>query len=521
MLEFRRNVCRSTDGLERPDVVLGSSVHLHAADAGRRLARRYRVPFVLEIRDVWPETLADVGGMSRLHPVYRYLRRMEKRLYRAADRVITLLPGMERYLDDHGVPPVFVRHIPNGVDPAMFPEPAPAAGEPFTLTFFGAHGRANGLDTLVRAAELLKDDGVRFLLVGDGPEKPALQETAGENVEFRDPVPKEDLRSVVAESHAFVFHLREMEVLRRYGVSANKLFEYLLSGRPTVFACVSLNNPVEEAGAGPCIPPRNPEALAEAARKLKGMPQEERDAMGRNGRAWVLEHRDIGKLAAKLETCLAELKENGGRVAARPARSVRKRAFDVAVSGTMLLALSPILLLVSLFVLLSSGLPVLFRQRRPGLRGTPFRFLKFRTMRAARSEEEHSPAHDAGRLTAFGKLLRKTSLDELPQLWNVLRGDMSLVGPRPLLMQYLDRYSPRQARRHEAKPGITGWAQVNGRNAITWEQKFEYDVWYVDHWTFWIDVKILLITVWKTLKREGISQEGRATMEEFMGSSES
>ena len=162
------------------------------------------------------------------------------------------------------------------------------------------------------------------------------------------------------------------------------------------------------------------------------------------------------------------------------------------------------------------GPPVLFRQMRPGLHGRSFSLLKFRTMNDERDEKgELLP--DEKRLTGLGRFLRSTSLDELPELFNVLKGEMSLVGPRPLLMQYLDRYTPEQARRHYVKPGITGWAQVNGRNAIAWEEKFKLDVWYVDNVSFWLDVKILAVTVWKILKREGIIQPGRATVEEFMG----
>jgi len=163
---------------------------------------------------------------------------------------------------------------------------------------------------------------------------------------------------------------------------------------------------------------------------------------------------------------------------------------------------------------------VLFGQKRPGLHGQPFRIFKFRTMTDARAADG-SPLPDEQRLTRLGRFLRASSLDELPELFNVLRGEMSLVGPRPLLMQYLERYSPEQSRRHDVLPGITGWVQVNGRNALTWEDKFRLDVWYVDHWSFWLDLKILFLTFSKVFKREGISQPGHATMEEFMGNPKS
>jgi lipopolysaccharide/colanic/teichoic acid biosynthesis glycosyltransferase len=196
---------------------------------------------------------------------------------------------------------------------------------------------------------------------------------------------------------------------------------------------------------------------------------------------------------------------------------LRKRLFDLFFAALGVVILSPVLLLIALLVRIYHGSPVLFTQQRPGFKGRPFFIYKFRTMTDARDAEGRL-LPDAQRLTRLGRLLRATSLDELPELFNVLRGEMSLVGPRPLLMQYLDRYTPEQARRHEVLPGITGWAQVNGRNALSWEDKFRLDVWYVDHWSLWLDVKILLLTLWKVLKREGISQPGHATAEEFMGS---
>lgn len=194
-----------------------------------------------------------------------------------------------------------------------------------------------------------------------------------------------------------------------------------------------------------------------------------------------------------------------------------KRLLDLALTIPGLVLLSPVLLVIALLVRAIHGKPVIFRQLRPGYRGQPFYVYKFRTMTEDR-DEEGGLLPDTRRLTALGRFLRTTSLDELPELINVLAGDMSWVGPRPLLMQYLDRYTPEQARRHDVVPGITGWAQVNGRNALTWEDKFRFDVWYVDHWSIWLDLKILAITFWKVLIREGISQPGRATADEFMGS---
>lgn len=193
-----------------------------------------------------------------------------------------------------------------------------------------------------------------------------------------------------------------------------------------------------------------------------------------------------------------------------------KRTFDFLASSFALLLLSPVIAIVAWQIGRKMGSPVLFRQVRPGLDGKPFEMVKFRTMKDA-LDAEGNPLPDSERLTAFGKFLRSSSLDELPELWNVLKGDMSLVGPRPLLMEYLPLYSPEQYRRHEVRPGVTGWAQVNGRNTLSWEDKFALDVWYVDNRSFWLDIKILFLTVKKVVVRDGISADGEATMSKFTG----
>ncbi|MBV35110.1 MAG: sugar transferase [Rickettsiales bacterium] len=194
-----------------------------------------------------------------------------------------------------------------------------------------------------------------------------------------------------------------------------------------------------------------------------------------------------------------------------------KRFFDIVFSLFIFLVMLPGIILVALLVRIKLGSPILFRQVRPGKDGKTFEMVKFRSMRNAYNAEGE-PLPDSERMTAFGSFLRSTSLDELPGLWNVLKGEMSLVGPRPLLVEYLPLYNKEQARRHEVRPGITGWAQVNGRNAISWEDKFKYDVWYVDNQSFMLDIKILYLTVKKVFVREGISADGNVTMERFKGS---
>lgn len=193
-----------------------------------------------------------------------------------------------------------------------------------------------------------------------------------------------------------------------------------------------------------------------------------------------------------------------------------KRIFDILAAACGLLLLSPVILIVAWQVRRKLGSPVFFRQTRPGLHGKPFEMVKFRTMRDA-FDENGKPLPDSERITPFGRFLRSTSLDELPELWNVLKGDMSVVGPRPLLMKYLPLYSVEQFRRHEVRPGVTGWAQINGRNALSWSEKFKFDVWYVDNHNLFLDLKIILLTLMKVWKRDGISAAGEATMKPFTG----
>ncbi len=196
-----------------------------------------------------------------------------------------------------------------------------------------------------------------------------------------------------------------------------------------------------------------------------------------------------------------------------------KRTVDLILGITAVILLSPILLITAILVSRKLGSPILFTQVRPGKDGKPFKMVKFRTMRDA-IDAQGNPLPDAERLTPFGRRLRSTSIDELPELWNVIKGEMSLVGPRPLLMEYLPLYNPEQAKRHDLKPGMTGWAQINGRNAISWEDKFKLDTWYVQHQSLWLDIRIMALTVKKVLVRDGISAEGEATMARFTGSQE-
>jgi lipopolysaccharide/colanic/teichoic acid biosynthesis glycosyltransferase len=298
----------------------------------------------------------------------------------------------------------------------------------------------------------------------------------------------------------------------------NKVFDYMAAGRPTILAIDGvIREVVETAGAGVFVPPGDDRALAETVLALSADRQSAAD-MGRRARAYVIKHFDRRQQAHDFVALLNRLPASGQRrFSVLSYRRAGKRLLDLLLTLPALLVLAPLFLLLALLVRLKLGSPILFRQRRPGINGRAFTLLKFRTMTDAR-DRDGGLLPDAERLTRFGRFLRATSLDELPELFKVLKGDMSLVGPRPLLMEYLDRYTPEQARRHEVKPGLTGWAQINGRNALAWEDKFKLDVWYVDRVSFRLDLKILVLTLLRLIKREGISAEGHATMPFFLGS---
>ncbi len=269
----------------------------------------------MEVRDLWPQTIIDMGALSERHPITRVLQGLERFLYRRAEKIITLLPLAHAYITTCGIPREKIVWIPNGTDLTRFDNASAASKEHrgFWVMYLGAHGEANALDVLIQAAKVVQDRGhkeIRFVLIGDGPEKPRLIALANElglrNVDFRDPVPKSEAPKILGETDATVFIFHDLP-LYRYGISVNKLFDYLAAKRPLILAGNPANNPVEEAHCGLTVPPRDPEALAEAVIKLYQMPPEERAAMGRRGREYVEEHHNIVKLAERLEQLLREV----------------------------------------------------------------------------------------------------------------------------------------------------------------------------------------------------------------------
>ena len=315
---LRALVGRAPSYLPRPDVIIGSTPHPFAALAAYLLSRRHKARFVLEVRDIWPESLVDVGGYSWANPLIRAVDILEKFPLRRADRVISLLPNAAEDLVAKGAIPEKIVWIPNGIDATLFNNPGPAIDGPeFKVLYAGAHGLANGLDVMVDAAKLLQErqvSDIQFILVGDGARKPALAKRVEElgltNISFRDSVPKAEMPAVLSEANACFLHLRDLPVFR-WGVSPNKLFDYMAAARPVIFAVNTTNNPVEEAGAGRTIPPEDPQALADAVCSLSQLSSGERQRQGSQGRDYVMTRHTDGVLGAKLLKTLEQLVSRG------------------------------------------------------------------------------------------------------------------------------------------------------------------------------------------------------------------
>jgi lipopolysaccharide/colanic/teichoic acid biosynthesis glycosyltransferase len=527
-LSFMLTSIRAAWRAGRVDLVMGTSPPIFQVLSAWLVAFARRRPLLLEIRDLWPEFAVDMGVLRNGALIF-LSRRLEGFLYARAAHLLVNSPAYRDYLIGKGVPPDKITLIANGVDAAMF-DPEARGGrlrealgltDKFVVTYAGALGVANDIDTILRAAARLgQGPPIHFLLAGDGKERRNLEARARElnvaNVTFIGSRPKSEMREVLAASDACVATLKDIVMFRT--TYPNKVFDYMAAGRPTVLAIDGvIREVVETARAGVFVPPGDDAGLADAVLRLN----EDRGRaarMGRSGRAYVVAHFDRRQQADDFVALLGRLTASRKpQFAWWSYRRAGKRLFDLALTLPALAVLAPLLLLLAGLVRVKLGSPILFRQRRPGAGGRAFTIRKFRTMTDARDQAGRL-LPDAERLTRFGRFLRATSLDELPELFTVVKGEMSLVGPRPLLMEYLDRYTPEQARRHEVKPGLTGWAQVNGRNALAWEDKFKLDVWYVDRVSFWLDLRIIARTLRRLVKREGISAEGHATMPFFLGS---
>ncbi len=541
-MRFGASALREALRVKDVDVIWGTSPPLVQLLPAWLASLRCPGGLVFEERDLWPEFAIGMG-VVRNGWLARGALAFKRFMYRRARAIVINSPGFLDFVRGYGVPAEKVHVIPNGVDISQFDPQAKAAevrkewgaDGRFVVLYAGALGPANALEIVLDAAELLRDTPVLFLLVGDGKARPdlmrAAQERGLENVRFVPAQPKRLMPPMIAAADACLATLRDIPLFRT--TYPNKVFDYMAGGRAVLLGIDGvIRDVVERARAGLFVSPGQGHALATAVRRLMQDPVETR-AMGLRGRAAACDSFDRRLQAVQIEALFRGLldgrqaagdappsdphgrrRPDGARGEARGVTSVVTRALDLGLAAALLVALSPVLVAVALAVRLLLGSPVLFRQQRTGLLGRAFTLYKFRTMAPA-----PAGTPDGARLGRLGHLFRSLSVDELPQLWNVLCGDMAMVGPRPLLPAYLDRYTPEQDRRHEVRPGITGLAQVSGRNGLSWPQKFALDVWYVDHRSLAINLWILWRTAVALLRGDGIRAPGCATMPEFVGES--
>ncbi|WP_354026112.1 sugar transferase [Conyzicola nivalis] len=477
------------------------------------------VPFVYDVQDLWPDTLGVTGMLNR-PKILRAVGKAMAGIYGSAARVAVLSPGFKKLLVERGVPERRIDVIPNWADEKQIDVSAPTASraselgfdDRFTVTFAGNMGTVQALDTVLDAAALLRDrQEIRIVLVGGGLDLERLRGRSTamklDNVTFLARRPIAEIGEILTLSDALLVHLRRDPL---FAITIpSKTQAYLMAGRPILMGVEGdAADMVEKAAAGIAFEPENAEALAAAIRRLQSLAPEQRRAMGESGSRFYRE-----KLALKVGTAqFIESLEQASLL--RPRFLAVKRATDVAASLAGLVALCVPMGVVALAVRAKLGGPVIFKQARPGKDGKLFSMYKFRTM----TDERHASGGllpDGLRLTRFGSMLRRSSLDELPGLVNVLRGDMSLIGPRPLLVRYTEHFTEAEMLRLAVKPGITGWAQVNGRNTASWDARLAMDVWYVRNLSFRLDLRILALTVLRVVKSSGIEVDPESKMLNF------
>lgn len=514
--------------VRKPDLIYVYHPPITVGFAAAAISFFRRTPFVYDIQDLWPDTVA-VSGMMSNRAALNILGKVCKFVYARATHITVLSPGFKNALTLRGIAPEKITVIYNWCDETSLKTPgliATPLGRPgrFGLLFAGMMGIAQGLDSVLNAAKICQTTVpiAEFLFIGGGVDRARLEAKANEmhldNVRFFPSQPMHAMGPILAGADALLVHLKDDPLFRI--TIPSKTQAYLAAGRPVLMAVHGdAAELVKSAESGIICEPDDPQSIANAVRKLVDAGPERLAAMGFAGRDFYDKNLSVAigtQKFAQVFDRVAKSTVSERRRQAGP-RLWIKMCLDRAVALGGLIIFSPFFLLATFLVWITMGRPILFRQVRPGRFGKPFTLLKFRTM-SNRCDDNGNLLPDAHRLTRVGQFLRSTSLDELPQLWNVLRGDISLVGPRPLLMEYLPRYSTKQASRHDVMPGITGWAQINGRNSLSWDEKFFLDIWYVEHWSLTLDISILLKTMLAVLKRTGIASAEHATMPKFTGS---
>jgi len=486
----------------------------------------FSAPIVYDVQDLWPDTIVATGMLSNRHAI-GLLDRLCRFVYRQADRIVVLSPGFRSALIARGVPASKIDMIYNwcdeaGIEPSGAPPISIGAPKDFTVLFAGTMGIAQGLDAVLEAARLCRETipQARFVFIGGGIERDRLERKANDmrldNVGFLPRQPMAAMGPILGLANVLLVHLKNDPLFRI--TIPGKTQAYLAAGRPILMGvngdAADLMN---RSGAGLLCDADNPSSIAEGVRRLFEAGPDQLEAMGCAGRAFYKRELSMAVGVAKFEALFQQVCAARGRGKADNASSTvdvglsLKRLLDIAGAASALLFLSPVLAAVAIAVRLVLGGPVLFRQTRPGHLANPFIIYKFRTMSEA-ADSQGIPLSDGVRLHPFGAFLRRTSLDELPEFWNVLRGDMSLVGPRPLLMKYLPFYTEEERIRFTVRPGVTGLAQVKGRNQASWNARLRHDAAYVRNRSLLLDFKILWMTLAKVVKCEHVIVDPRSAM---------
>ena len=475
------------------------------------------VPFVYDVQDLWPDTLAATGMLNN----GRILRGVDcwmRLIYRASAKVVVLSSGFRDAIASRGTPQEKIAVIHNWADESQIQatDPGPVrakelgfAGK-FNVVFAGTMGRAQALTTVLDAAELLRvEPDIRFVLVGGGLEVDNLKAEANRrqlgNVTFLPRRPIHEIGEILALGDALLVHLKDDPLFEI--TVPSKTQAYLMAARPILIGvrgdAAAL---VQEADAGLVFEPQHPDQLAAAVLALKAMTVEDRMRLAVNGSQFYRENLSLDIGVSKFLTVFEEA------LLTKPRLTAVKRAVDIVAGSAALVLLSIPMAILAILIRRKLGSPVIFRQNRPGRNGQPFEMVKFRSMTDAR-DENGCLLPDHQRITLFGASLRHSSLDELPELWNVIRGNMSLVGPRPLLMRYTKYFTDEERLRLLVGPGMTGWAQVNGRNTASWNERLGMDVWYVRNRSLRLDAKIAVMTVARVFRKLDVIVDPESVMQ--------
>jgi len=522
-----------------PNLIIASSTPLTVAIPAIILRWIYGTPFIFEVRDLWPK-LPIAMGVLKNKIIIIILKLLENISYRSSDSIIALAPGIFEEIKKKKINKEKIHLIPNFADLDLFKPEINSEKKPELLkkydpsinsstlvaAFTGAHGLANGLENLLKVAEELKKmnrDDIKILFIGEGATKKKLIHNARffelNNCIFIDSMPKNELAKILKESvHLGLMILKNIPDFYN-GTSPNKFFDYLACGLPIINNYPGwLSQMITENKLGFAIPPEDNKKFAmkliEIADNKKILLEISHNCI--NYAQKFNKNSLINKFYSVVNKTYKAYKGRSNYYIYRKSYDFFKEIIDRLIALLLIVLLSPFLALISSIVFIKLGLPIFFIQERPGLKNKIFKIVKFRSMKNIKKSNVID-VDDKLRIDNFGKFFRSTSLDELPELFNILKGDMSFVGPRPLLKEYLELYSEEQIKRHNVKPGITGLAQIKGRNLLDWEKKFNLDLYYVRNRNLFLDIKILIITFWKVISREGINSKNDATSKKFKG----